>query len=114
MAARFEITTRGTGEFQFRLLAGNGQVILSGEGYASRAQCRHGIDAVKRLSESEASFERLTGRDDRPCFRLKARNGEVLGHSQTYSSPAARNNGIEAVMINAPSARVIDRTAAGD
>lgn len=110
MAGRFEITTRSTGEFQFNLLAGNGQVILSSEGYTAKAACRNGIDSVKRYSEHDEFFERLTTSDGRPYFNLRAGNGEVIGHSQPYSSPTARNNGIDAVMVNAPSARVVDKT----
>ncbi|MCF7222566.1 YegP family protein [Marilutibacter chinensis] len=110
MAGRFEITTRSTGEFQFNLLAGNGQVILSSEGYAAKAACRNGIESVKKHSEHDEFFERLTDEDGRPYFNLKDANGQVIGHGQRYSSPTARNNGIESVMINAPSARVVDRT----
>ena len=39
----FVITKRKDGEFQFNLKAGNGQVILSSEGYSTRAACDNGI-----------------------------------------------------------------------
>lgn len=38
---KFVIKKRSNGEFQFNLHAGNGQVILSSEGYASKAGCEN-------------------------------------------------------------------------
>lgn len=41
-------------------------------------------------------------------FVLKAPNGEVIATSETYSSKAGAENGIESVKKNAPIAEVID------
>lgn len=47
--AKFEIYKDGKGEFRWRLKSGNGQTIATGgEGYASKAGCQNGIQAVKR------------------------------------------------------------------
>lgn len=47
--AKFELYTDSAGEFRWRLRAGNGKVIAtSGEGYAARADCAHGIELVRR------------------------------------------------------------------
>lgn len=112
MAGRFEITTRSNGEFQFNLRAGNGQVILTSEGYQTKASCLNGVESVRKHSEQEAFFDRLVAKDGRPYFTLTAGNGQVIGHSQMYSSRTARDNGIDSVMLNAPSALVIDKTDA--
>ena len=45
---KFVVSTRKNGEFQFNLKAGNGQVILSSEGYTTRAACDNGIESVKK------------------------------------------------------------------
>ncbi|MBB1088232.1 YegP family protein [Lysobacter sp. SG-8] len=111
MAGKFEITTRTNGEFQFNLLAGNGQVILTSEGYTAKASCMNGVESVRTHSEQETNFDRLTASDDRPYFTLKASNGQVIGRSQLYSSPSARDNGIQSVMVHAPSALLNDKTA---
>lgn len=42
-------------------------------------------------------------------FRLKAANGEVIASSESYTTKAAANNGIESVRANAGSA-VVDLT----
>ena len=111
MAGKFEISTRSNGEFQFNLLAGNGQVILSSEGYAAKASCLNGVESVKKHSEDEHSFERLTAANGSPYFTLKASNGQIIGRSQMYSSSSARDNGIQSVMTHAPSALLNDKTS---
>ena len=110
MAGRFEISTRNNGEFQFNLKAGNGQVILSSEGYTAKAGCLNGVESVRRHAASETHFQRLDAKDGRPYFVLKAGNGQVIGQSQMYADAAGRDNGIRSVMDNAPAATLVDTT----
>ena len=111
MAGKFEISQRSNGDYQFNLKAGNGQVILTSEGYGDEAGCRNGIESVRKNAQDDASFERKTAKDGSPFFNLKAGNGQVIGKSEMYKSEAARDNGIRSVMENAPSASVADGTA---
>lgn len=48
MAAKFEIYKDKKGEFRFRLVAANGQVIATSQGYKSKASCMKGIESVKQ------------------------------------------------------------------
>ena len=48
MAAKFEIFKDKKGEFRFRLVAANGQVIATSQGYKSKSSCMNGIDSVKK------------------------------------------------------------------
>lgn len=49
MAAKFELYKDAKGEFRWRLLASNGQMIAnSGEGYKAKADAKAGIGSVKR------------------------------------------------------------------
>lgn len=48
MAGKFELYKDRRGEYRFRLKAGNGEVIATGEGYASKAGALKGIDSVRR------------------------------------------------------------------
>jgi len=43
-------------------------------------------------------------------FNLKAGNGEIIATSEAYKSKAGCKNGIESVMKNAPTAKVVDET----
>ena len=45
---KFEIYKDKAGEFRFRLKATNGQVIATGEGYTTHANCKNGVESVKK------------------------------------------------------------------
>lgn len=109
---KFVITTRKNGEFQFNLVAGNGQVILTSEGYTTKTACLNGVESVKKNSQDDARFERKTTDSGAFRFNLKASNGQVIGTSENYTSEAGRDNGIESVKKNAPDAPVDDQSMA--
>lgn len=106
--AKFEITTRKNGEFQFNLKAGNGEIILSSEGYKQKASCLNGIESVKKNSLEEKRFEMKEASNGKFHFNLKASNGQVIGTSQMYASESGCKNGIASVMKNAPEAEIKD------
>ncbi|MDR2235808.1 MAG: YegP family protein [Chryseobacterium sp.] len=101
---KFIISKRENNDFQFNLKAGNGQIILTSQGYASKASCENGIESVKTHSQDETKYERNTAKDGRTYFNLKAGNGQVIGTSQMYESENGMENGIGSVKHNAPSA----------
>ena len=106
--AKFEITTRKNGEFQFNLKASNGEVILTSEGYTTKAACLNGAESVKKNAVEEKRFEKLVAKNGKPYFTLKATNGQVIGQSQMYASERNRDNGIASVMKNAPVADIVE------
>lgn len=110
MSAKYEIYSGKNGQFYFRLKAANGEVILASEGYVSKAGCENGIASVKKNAGDEAHYDRLTAKDGSPYFNLKAANHQVIGRSEMYSSPQARDKGIESVRKNGPVADVHDLT----
>jgi uncharacterized protein YegP (UPF0339 family) len=112
MAAKFEIDTRSNGEFHFNLKAGNGQVILSSQGYSSKFACQTGIESVRVHAANADNFAGKTAKDGSPYFTLVAGNGQVIGSSEMYDSANSRDNGIRSVMDNAAEAEVVDRTTA--
>ena len=103
---KFVITKRANGEFQFNLKANNGQAILASEGYSTKAGCQNGIDSVKTNSQDDSKFDKKTSSNGKHYFNLKATNGQIIGTSEMYESVAARDNGIESVKNNAPTATV--------
>ncbi|WP_426622103.1 YegP family protein [Microbacterium sp. As-52] len=48
LAGKFELYTDKSGEYRFRLKAGNGEVIAISEGYSSKSAALNGIDSVRR------------------------------------------------------------------
>ena len=105
---KFEITKRKNGEFQFNLKAGNGQVILTSEGYTTKSNCTNGVESVKRNSQDDSKFDKKTASNGKAYFNLKATNGQIIGTSQMYESEASRDKGIASVKTNAPDAEVVE------
>ena len=103
---KFEVKTRKNGEFQFNLKAGNGQVILSSEGYTTKANCLNGVESVKKNAQDDNKFDRKTSTNGKHYFNLKATNGQIIGTSEMYERASGMENGIESVKKNAPDATV--------
>ena len=108
MAGKFECYKDKAGEFRFRLKAGNGETILSSEGYSAKAGCDNGIESVRKNAAIEERFEKTQTESGKFRFNLKASNGQVIGTSQNYDSESGRDNGIASVARNAADAAVVD------
>ncbi len=105
---KFVISVRKNGEFQFNLKATNGQVILTSEGYNTKAACLNGVESVKKNAINPDRFEVKVAKNGKPYFNLKASNGQVIGASQMYSSEVTMKNGIASVAKNAPDAPIVE------
>jgi len=108
---KFVISVRKNGEFQFNLKAGNGEVILSSEGYTAKASCLNGIESVKKNSPDDNRYDRKEAKNGKFFFNLKAGNGQIIGSSEMYESASGRDKGIESVKRNAPDASTDDQSA---
>lgn len=107
---KFEIIQRKNSEYQFNLKASNGQVILTSEGYTTKANCHNGIESVRKNSQIDSHFDHKNSKDGKWYFTLKASNGQVIGTSETYESKTNCEQGAESVKKNAPEATVVDLT----
>ncbi|MFC7347625.1 YegP family protein [Chryseobacterium zhengzhouense] len=107
---KFIITKRVNGENQFNLKAENGEIILTSEGYTTKASCHKGIESVRINSQDDSRYDRRIAVNGKDYFVLKARNGEIIGKSQFYSSKSGMESGITSVKLNAPTAEIIDQT----
>jgi len=110
MAGKFEIYKDKAGEFRFRLKAGNGENILTGEGYKAKDGVENGVESVRTNSIVPERFEIKEAKSGGPYFVLKAGNHQVIGQSSVYSSTSACEAGIASVASNAPDATVDDQT----
>lgn len=45
---KFEVYVDKKGEFRFRLKAGNGEIIGTGESYKAKASCLNGIESIRK------------------------------------------------------------------
>ena len=108
MPGKFEVKTTAHGQFMFNLKAGNGEVILTSETYKTKAACLAGVESVRKNAASEASFDRRDSKNSERYFAVKATNGQGLGRSEMYKSKSSRERGIQSVMRNAPSAKLVE------
>lgn len=110
MSGKFHLKKACDGQFQFSLEASNGQPILIGEPYRAKDAALDGIRAVRKRVQCEEAFEPLTSQDGHPYFVLTGSNGQVIGHSQMYTSPAGCKLGMDSVRRHAPEALLVDET----
>ena len=110
MSAKFVLKKYGKTKFMFNLKAGNNEIILTSEAYEAKAGAKNGIKSVKKNAVLEDRYEKKESRKKEPYFVLKAKNNEIIGTSEMYSSTSARDKGIKSVMKNAPDAEVVDKT----
>ena len=108
---------------KFDLKAGNGEVILTSEVYNSLASCKSGIASVQKNApiaavedqtaenfekQKNPKFEIYTDKAGEFRFRLKARNGQIIGVSEGYKKMASCANGVDSVRKNAAESKVED------
>ena len=106
---------------KFDLKAGNGEVILSSEVYNSLASCKNGIASVQKNApiaavedqtvegfkkEKNPKFEIYADKKGEFRFRLKARNGQIIGTGEGYKKMAGCTNGIDSVRKNAADGKI--------
>lgn len=108
MAGKFECYRDKAGEYRFRLKAANSQVVLSSEGYSSKASCMNGIKSVQKNCSDPECFERKTTATGKYRFSLKSTNGQVIGTSQNYKSDSGCRNGMAAIARAATGATIVE------
>lgn len=94
------------GRFYFHLMAADGEILLNSELHTWRGSVEDGVAAVKTLALLDERYERRSSAENRWYFVLKGARGEVIGTSEMYASPSARDEGIAAVKRSAPEAGV--------
>ena len=99
-----------TKKFHFRLKAKNGQIVLASQAYQTKQKCKAGIKSVARNAARGDRFHLHAAKNGKVYFTLNAANGEVIGTSQMYASPAGRKKGMESVQRNAHEAETVDLT----
>jgi DNA-binding protein Alba len=122
MPPKFEIYKDAAEKFRFRLRAGNGEIIATGEAYEQHAGVIKGVKSVQKNCNSEVEdltigvagisnpkYQVTTDENGKYRFHLKASNGEIIAQSEGYESKDGCMKGIEAVK-NSCDAEIVDQT----
>ncbi len=84
--------------------------ILTSELYKAKPSALVGIESVQKNCKDDSRYERLTAKNGKPYFNLKAANHQVIGTSQLYSSEQSREKGIDSVKNNGVQTVIKDLT----
>ena len=57
MSGKFEVYKDKAGKYRFRLKAGNGEIVATGEAYESKASALNGCEAVQRAAAGATIVE---------------------------------------------------------
>jgi uncharacterized protein len=110
MPGQFECYKVKAGEFRFRLVAGNGDVILSSDVYKSKLGCTKAIESVRVNSSNPDNFVREPTESGSHRFNLVSLNGRVIATSRDFETTSGYNNGIAIVAKLARGATLNDQT----
>ncbi|KFD18208.1 hypothetical protein GRAQ_00189 [Rahnella aquatilis CIP 78.65 = ATCC 33071] len=108
--AHYDLIKARNGQYHFILKAGNGEIILTSEMYASKASAENGISSVQSNVAEENQYEIKPSKDGQFYFVLKAKNHQVIGVSEMYTSLSAAKKGVQSVIKNGLSPEIRDLT----
>jgi uncharacterized protein YegP (UPF0339 family) len=83
---RFEIFQGEDRKTYFHLRAGNGEIVLSSQGYTAASSAKSGIASVTANGADPSSYEVFETADGEYAIRLLAQNHEVIARSEAYAS----------------------------
>lgn len=110
--AAFELYRDRGGEYRWRLLHQNGNILAdSSEGYSSRQQARESVDSVQSNIGEDGTAELEVYEDSAGAYRwrLVDEDGSVLADSgEGYASKGNAEDAVEGILTYAPDAHVID------
>lgn len=118
---KFLIKPTNDGKYMFNLIANNNQVICTSQVYASVANCKVGIESIRKNCAVDVEDQTVEGYEivknpkyeiytdvgGKYRFRLKASNGEIIAASQAYADRASCLKGIRSIGSHAPDADVV-------
>lgn len=82
-------------QWRFRVVAGNGRILLSSEAYVSKQGAQNGIDSVLENGVDPAQYVLNLGASGKYNLRLRAGNYEVIAFTQSYSTKSNATRAIK-------------------
>jgi uncharacterized protein YegP (UPF0339 family) len=91
---RFELFAGEDGRSYFRVRAGNGEIVLGSQAYASKQGAQKGIASVLSNGADARSYEVFEANDGAWGVRLVAKNGEIVARGELYASKSNANRAV--------------------
>ncbi|HUS30750.1 MAG TPA: DUF1508 domain-containing protein [Kofleriaceae bacterium] len=81
-------------QWRFRVVAGNGRVLLSSEAYVSKQGAENGLASVLENGVDPAQYQLNLAANGKYNLRLRAQNFEVIAFTQTYATKSSATRAI--------------------
>jgi uncharacterized protein len=104
--AKFVITKRVNGQFQFALMSDNDEILLTSESYTTKQGCENGIASVRTNGQNDNNYDCKNTLGGKTYFNLRGANMQIIGISQMYERDEDRDKGIAFVKSYAPDATI--------
>ena len=85
------------GEFSWSLKASNGQILVQGQGYTSKASVQNAIESFKN-NVAEGTFKCIKDKNDRFLFKLYTPAGRVCAIGESYPAKASAEGAANSVV----------------
>ena len=96
----FDVWQNEGGQHYFNFSAANHEVMLASEGYTTRGAALNGVLSVVDNGVIARRYELREASNGEHYFVLKARNGRIIGVSETYATRSGANNAVDSMMAN--------------
>jgi uncharacterized protein YegP (UPF0339 family) len=83
-------------QWRFRVVAGNGRILMSSEAYVSKQGAENGIASVLENGVDPAMYQLNQTASGKYNLRLRAKNYEIIAFTQSYSTKSNAKRAIDA------------------
>jgi uncharacterized protein YegP (UPF0339 family) len=107
---KFEIHKDNKMEFRWRLISSNGKTLAtSGQGYKAKADCKNGVERIKKDAADKLKFEIYEDNAKQFRFRIVASNGQTIGSSsESYKVKADCEKAVDLIKKGAKESEVAE------
>lgn len=94
ISGMIEIEKKGKNNFRFKLKTQSGHTLLKSVAYKNETEIQDTVQYLNTPQQNKIRFERKTNNEGFFLFDIKKSDGQLIGHSQCYTSEAGMENGI--------------------
>lgn len=105
---RFEVAHGPTNQTQYKLYDADGKVVVTSDGFPSKAECFKAIQSIKENARVGQRWE-LKSVDEKHFFVLKSASHTVLAKGGPYGTVEEREK-VATIVRNSVEAAVIDKS----
>jgi uncharacterized protein YegP (UPF0339 family) len=87
MAAKFVVYLDRSKRFRFRFLAGNGEIVASGEAYDSKASCLNGIKSIQKNAPGAAIVDETVKKEEKKVPAKKSTKKTAVKKAAPKKAP---------------------------